>query len=828
MSFPYAAWVVAIERRHRWIVGLSVLVGVLSALSLTRLRLDIDVLNMLPQGRPAFDDYKAFVADFGDLDRLVVLIEGVPTERLQQFADALAARLAELDSVASVQARLDLQQILDGVLGRYLYNYLPEKDYAELAARLAPEGIDAQLAADRALLNAPFDLSATRAVVDDPLGIRRLAARAFTASSAEFVPSLSGGYFSSADGGALLLLVRPKGSGFDTAFSERLMRQVRGAEAAARQLLATASQHEMRPPDEGIRVAYTGSYVYALEDAATLRADIRRYTGLALIGVLTVFYIGYRNLRILPFVTYPLVLTTLVTFALSLLLFDELNAVSISFAAILYGLSIDSAIYFYSRFLQEHRRQDVRAAVTATLSGLGLANVVATTTTAAAFFVIGFSCLAAVRQLGFLTALGMLVTTVQFFTLYPALAFLLARPQHGVDVLETRRLARVAGAVAAGAHPATLVAALLAVALLAAARQVTLDVHLMHLRPRDSVARRVQDEISARFGVGESDVAVLIRRDNLEGALEDTEDLARRLSAYQSEGLLQTVQTVQAVLPSARTQLARLALYNGLPRAAAVEELRAALPRHGFVPERFAPFLMQFGQPRHDIVRIDAPILAPLRFLLTHHVRIRPGEAIVAGYIRPAVGVRVQTVAERLQHDATGLRPIVAARPLLEDELGAVLRGELGRFFVLGLAGNFLLLLISFGSTGLAIVILAPVVLVVIAVFAGMWATGTALDPVNLIVTPLIFGIGVDYGVYIVARARERGSVPEAVCYAGRAVVVTALTTIAGFGFLGLSRYPALATMGLLAGFGLLLCLALSILLLPALLQLLPGRQWAR
>ena len=820
MSFPYAAWVAAVERHHRLIVVASVVVGLVSALSLTRLRPDIDVLNMLPQGEPAFDDFKSFVGDFGELNQLVVMIEGRPADRLQAFAAAFAHRLAALDTVAAVHSRVDVQQILDGVLGHYLYNYLTEKDYAELGKRLTPAGIDAQVAADRSILSAPFDLSAAKAVAEDPLGARRLAAGSLAESYSEMAPSLSGGYLAAPDGSALLVLVRPKESAFDSGFSERLMRQVRAAEAGARRD-SVAAQHAA---PSTLRVAYTGSYVYALEDAATLHGDVSRYSVLALIGVLAVFYVGYRNLRILPFVTYPLIVTTLATFALSLLLFKELNAVSISFAAILYGLSIDSGIYFYTRLLQERQHQGLRAAVTATLAGLGLANLVATTTTAVAFVVIGFSCLGAVQQIGFLTALGLLLTTAEFFTLYPALSFFAAWPGHqGAGAFETRRLARVAERASMRALPLGTIAGLLGVVLLFAARQVTLDIHLAHLRPRNSEAVRVQGEIAARFGWQESGGAVLVRRASLEAALVDSEEIGSQLLRYRSEGLLQSVQSVEAVLPSARTQQARLARYNQLPRAAAVEELRAALARHGFVPQRFADFFREFQQPRHEIVRIDTPALAPLAFLIDHHVRARQGEYIVATYVQPAAGTSLRTVAERLQRDLGKLRPVLAARSLLEEQLGAVLRRELVRFFALGLVGNFLLLLISFGSVGLAIAILAPVVLVVIMLFAGMWVTGIALDPVNLIVTPVIFGIGVDYGVYIVARARERGSVPEAMRYAGRAVVVTALTTIAGFGFLGLSRYPALATMGWLAGLGLFLCLALSIILLPAFLKLLWG-----
>ena len=802
----YAFWVAGIERHHRLIVIVSIVICVLSALSLTRLRLDIDVLNMLPRGTPAFDDFKSFVADFGELNELIVLIDGAELPRLQRFTDEFAARLARLDPVAEVQARLDMQPILDGMLGRYLYNYLPEADYDELERRLTPDGLDSQAAADRAILSAPFDLSAARMVMQDPLGVRRLAGDALAAAYGGGA-SLSSGYFTSSDGRALLLLARPRLSAFDIAFSERLLRDVRAAEAEMR-----------RAVGDDVHVRYTGSYVYALEDAATLKWDVARYTTLALIGVLAVFYAGYRSLRILPFVTYPLVVTTLLTFALSLVLFAELNAVSLAFAAILYGLSIDSGIYFYTRLVQERARHaSLRDAVTATLAGLGRANLAASSTTAAAFLVIGLSVLGAVSQLGILTALGMLLTTVQFFTLFPALSFLLS-PAPGLRVAETERLQRWARAVSAHATALTATAVLLGAALLAIAVRVPLDVALTHLRPTGSGAVRVQDEITARFGQQVAGGAVLVRRGEVESALVDSEEVNRELQRYRSEGLVQSVQSVAAILPSARAQQARLDRFNRLPRAAAVDGLRTALERHGFVADKFREFFATFAQPRNEIVQLDNPVLAPLRFLIGHHVRSRGTEYIVATYFQPAQNVATRTIAERLRRDLPSVPLAVAARSLLEDELAAVLRRELVTFLVFGIAGNAALLLFTFGRVGVAAAILTPVVLVIIALFAGMWATGIALDPVNLIVTPLIFGIGVDYGVYIVARAREQGSVPAALRSAGRAVVVTALTTIAGFGFLSLSRYPPLASMGVLAAVGLFLCLVLSIVLLPALL----------
>jgi predicted RND superfamily exporter protein len=203
---------------------------------------------------------------------------------------------------------------------------------------------------------------------------------------------------------------------------------------------------------------------------------------------------------------------------------------------------------------------------------------------------------------------------------------------------------------------------------------------------------------------------------------------------------------------------------------------------------------------------------------------MRAGDAIVAIYVQPAPRSGWLDFAERLRVDVSDVRYQVAARPLLERELENVLERELVVFFSLALLSNAALIFLSFRSLALTVAILAPVTLAVVTVFAVMFVTGTALDPVNLVVIPLIFGIGVDDGVYVTARAREVHDIGAAIRLAGRALVMTSLTTAAGFGFLGISEYPPLATMGRLATLGLLLCLLLSVTLLPALLKLLSPR----
>lgn len=807
MSHGYARWVAFVERHHRAILAGSLVLALVSALSLRALRLDLDVLDMLPTGAPAFDNFKQFVGEFGQLDELVVLVTANDENTASAFADVFVPELRRLRSVRTVQGRVDANEVSTGILGRYVYNYLPLAVHDELRRRLSPAGVDAAVAANRAILQAPFDLQAAAWVQRDPLGIAALAGRSLATALGDNRIDVAGGYLRSADGLALLLVVRPVQSPFDIAFTKAFMAEVRAAEAKARAALDFPA---------ALRVGYTGGYAFALEDEATIRWDIAQYTVLALAGVLAVFAAGYRQLRILPCVAYGLVLATLLTFLAALIAYGTLNAVSLSFAALLYGLSIDSAIHYYTRLMQERQRFDLRTAVTRSLGALGSATLLATSTTAAAFAVIGFSNLGGVSQLGTLTAFGMLVNAVEFFVLYPALSFRWPAAMTAPRPLDAPLLGRVALASVRHRRPLLATGIMAVPVLLWLAAGVSFDVDLMHLRPRDSPGLRIEQEIARRFGTRPDTAAVLVRGPDVDSALEHSEAVAAASERLREEGLVGAPLSVTALLPSERTQRERLQAFAALPRHEAAAALRAALPRHGFRPALFDPFLADLVGPHDAIVRPGDPALAAFEPLLQRYVRLRPEEAIVATYLQPAPGVDMTVIEGRLRAVLPATPFVVASRALLEAELGKLLRWELLWFFVAAFGVNFLLVLVRFPRLTAAAAILLPEALVSLALLALMRAADIGIGPVNVIVVPLVLGIGVDHCVYVAERVQRGDSPARAVRHVGRALAVSALTTIAGFGFLALSEYPALAAMGELTAASLLGCLVAAVTLLPA------------
>ena len=102
-----------------------------------------------------------------------------------------------------------------------------------------------------------------------------------------------------------------------------------------------------------------------------------------------------------------------------------------------------------------------------------------------------------------------------------------------------------------------------------------------------------------------------------------------------------------------------------------------------------------------------------------------------------------------------------------------------------------------------------------------MAALGIQMNFINIFVTTMIIGIGVDYGVHIIApllEVRERPGleVEQALAETGGAVVIAALSTVVGFGSLVVSHYPGLRSTGKVAALGAACTCLVAITLLPA------------
>jgi uncharacterized protein len=121
---------------------------------------------------------------------------------------------------------------------------------------------------------------------------------------------------------------------------------------------------------------------------------------------------------------------------------------------------------------------------------------------------------------------------------------------------------------------------------------------------------------------------------------------------------------------------------------------------------------------------------------------------------------------------------------------------------------------------------LVPLVVGTIWMIGVMAVCGIRFNPANILTLPLMVGIGVAYGIYIVQRYREDG---EATFYGkstGRAVMLSALTAVIAFGSLLIGAHRGICSLGLVMTIGVSACLIAALALLPALLEIARRKGW--
>ncbi len=100
------------------------------------------------------------------------------------------------------------------------------------------------------------------------------------------------------------------------------------------------------------------------------------------------------------------------------------------------------------------------------------------------------------------------------------------------------------------------------------------------------------------------------------------------------------------------------------------------------------------------------------------------------------------------------------------------------------------------------------------------------LNPANLIVLPLLLGIGVDGGVHVIhdfrLQAKRRYRISPSII---NSLVLTSTTTMVGFGSMLLAAHRGLYTFGLVLTIGVGSCVFVSLVPLPAILTLLDRRR---
>jgi uncharacterized protein len=141
------------------------------------------------------------------------------------------------------------------------------------------------------------------------------------------------------------------------------------------------------------------------------------------------------------------------------------------------------------------------------------------------------------------------------------------------------------------------------------------------------------------------------------------------------------------------------------------------------------------------------------------------------------------------------------------------------------LAAIVVLILFHFRSVSSVVLSLLPVAIGSIWLGGVMGFFHVPLNPANIMILPLVIGIGVTNGIHILNRYAEEQTPSILSRSTGKAVFVSGLTAIAGFGSLVLAKDRGIHSLGVVMAAGVTSCMVAALMFLPTLLNLMTPKK---
>lgn len=538
----------------------------------------------------------------------------------------------------------------------------------------------------------------------------------------------------------------------------------------------------------------------------SMKADLQKLFPIVLLLIAGILFLYFRTGWgvILPFVT--VLISVVWTLGLMGYLGKQLSPISSVMPVILVSLGTAYGIYVQTRFYEELKAgEDRPGAVKQTLTSVGIAVLMAGTTTVAGFASNITSQITLMRDFGIFTAFGVLVALVISLTFVPALLLLLppvkrrsaeGTGQSHLDIA----LGKVAEFVLNRQRTTMLITLTLVILAVLAIPTISTDSNFFNFFDDDTRPKIAYNLVKEKFSGSES-IEIVVK-----GDIQEPETL-RAMKALQTDleqtGLVGKPNSVVNVLE--RTNMALNEGDSAFERLPDSRELVAQyfllleMSDDGFL-SRF--MTMDYGTARiQALVKDSSPegidkLLASVdRSIDRHFTKLDGVEVTTTGFV-----VLMDTLSDML----------------ITGQVASLIISLVAVFFIVRL------LLSSWEGSLLSILL---IILAVLANFGLMGWAGISLDIVTALISSIGVGVGIDYAIHIYSRyqqERAQGRSTEealtlSITTTGKAIAANAGSVIIGFMVLLFSSFPPLRYFGSLVTIIMLVSSVGAMTILPTL-----------
>jgi len=857
-----------VSSKPKTVLLVGVILAIIAMLLASTLSIELSWAALAPSGNEAVQEYQQIIEDFPSLSNILVLVEGDNYNELEQVAREIKAEMLTFDDyVTSVTVGTDQDFAL-----RYGMAYMSDSEATQVGYAFVDPNIDTFYTIINESLKEATNMLEKGDLTDEEAAMLRSNLRGL----AGIIDTTNQGFegqvdevalnkyltqffvgdslVTSPDGKMAIITIQPS---FDMMDVAKLGPAVNGIEE---KLKVIDNQYD------GVTIGLTGMHVVARDETASVTNDSQFTTILSIGLILLLLYIAFRSFLAPIFTFIPLVFGVIYELGIIGFTVGRLNMLTAFSAAMLIGLGIDFAIHLYSAYTEKRASgYEKIEALYESMIGTGPSILVGAFTTASAFFALNFSQLEMLRELGTVMGIGILTTLVAVFWILPSMIMLKKEKEKAIKKIKGTYpfIGKIAVSIRKYRIIIASVLLISTVFMGYQASKVTFDLNLMHLEPKglesirlmnymvdkydmstDSFSvevtsldevYRLQKQFEKVDGVSEVTSIANILPENINNNAETITKIKTLLeNQYEvrmpdTDRMISSLGEIESTLPNVESLWLEgnykgveaqdfTAIING------IKQLKDTLESSSEANNN------QIGQSFYNTYKnIGDDMLTGAQLSL---------ETIPDQYRKQFIsddGMHYMIsifpdfdIWENLKsdkgrqfiEDLKTIDPSITGTPLFMQVIYDAAADEA---LIIGLVVMLILLIIIgiyFKSIKTIILAFLPLVFTLIFTVGTMVLIGMQFNMLNFLGLLLIIGIGVDDGVHILHHYQEEdGQIYHVFSNVGRAILLTTITTMCGFGSLIFSSYTGIATLGVVLFIGVAYAFIMTVVIIPIFLK---------
>lgn len=794
------------QRALMWVLLLSSFA--VFAFFAARLTYVEDLTQLLPQTEKAEQSGLAF-GQLSVKDKIFVEIlptsDEIGVETLAEASDIFVEKLQEKDSsrhcINNILYRIEDEWAVNGL--DYALAHFPslieEEFYPGFEERLTKEAISEQMALNAETIANDWEGNATMLVSYDPAGLRY--------AMQEEGMSLAGGiggygicekHFFTRDNSAALAFIAPDFKSFDSASGDALVSMIR----------ESADELEAENPD--VRVLFHGATVLSGGNSNRIQKDMVWTIGLSLLVILIVLMICFKNWSTIPHLLVPVLYGMVLSMACIYWMKGSMSLMALGLGSIVLGIAMSYVLHVLThyKYIGDPEQVIIDQATPVCLGCI---------TTIGAFAGLLFTESELLRDFGIFASIGLVGATLFALIFLPhffnpakntrneaAFAFL-----QKVNGYKLDRNIWLSGLIV-----------LVSIVCLFTSRKVGFDSNMKNIGYVAPEVAESQDFYAEKVNNGLMSVYFASSATSLDEALDYNKAIVEVIDSLQTAGLVQQHSGVSALFKSQADQQANIdcwkAFWTPERIAQARKNITSAAKANGLDPEMFDPFFTMVEMDYEADDLFESGVL-PVELSSNFVEKVGDDYLVFTSTLLNPEDKKVVCDAVCAKPHALVVDPFYYMSDMIE-----IVHGDFSVVLLISSIFVLIVLLISLRSVLLALLAFLPMFLSWYIVQGIMAIFGMEFNLINIIVSSFIFGVGVDYSIFIMdgLLSAARGGSEDLLAYHKTAITFSAFILVVVVCSLLFAKHPALSSVGFCTLVGMVSTIMISYCLQPFLFRL--------